>query len=208
MDIRQLFSVDGKIVLVTGGSRGIGEMIAAGFLAHGARVFISSRKAEVCDATAARLATKPKVVLWTDSFSDALSPSVPQAAVKVLTKAGFVPVGPADPAVREATEAVAIMLSLAAPYTAEEMWSRLGHEPTVATVGWPAVDEALLVQDSVTAIVQVQGKLRAKLEVSPSTTDDELSALALAEPNVQRAIDGREVRRVIVRAPKLVNVVV
>jgi leucyl-tRNA synthetase len=50
--------------------------------------------------------------------------------------------------------------------------------------------------------------VRAKLEVSPSATDDELSALALAEPNVQRAIDGREVRRVVVKAPKLVNVVV
>ncbi len=75
--------------------------------------------------------------------------------------------GPADPAVREAAEAVAILLSLVAPYTAEEMWERLGHEPTVARAGWPTVDEALLVEDSVTAVVQVQGKLRARLEVSP-----------------------------------------
>ena len=55
MDIRQLFSVEGKIVLVTGGSRGIGEMIAAGFLANGAKVYISSRKADACQATADRL---------------------------------------------------------------------------------------------------------------------------------------------------------
>ena len=55
--------------------------------------------------------------------------------------------GPADPAVREAAEAVAILLSLVAPYTAEEMWERLGHEPTVARAGWPAVDPALLVED-------------------------------------------------------------
>ena len=75
--------------------------------------------------------------------------------------------GPADPAVREAAEAVAILLSLVAPYTAEEMWERLGHEPTVARAGWPAVDEALLVEESVTAVVQVQGKVRARLEVSP-----------------------------------------
>ncbi len=74
--------------------------------------------------------------------------------------------GPADPAVREAAEAVAIMLSLVAPYTAEEMWERLGHEPTVARAGWPAVDEALLVEDTVTAVVQVQGKVRARLEVA------------------------------------------
>src|SRR4029077_20056085 len=64
--------------------------------------------------------------------------------------------GPDDPAVREAAEAVAVLLSLVAPYTAEEMWARLGHEPTVARAGWPVVDEALLVQDTVTAIVQVQ----------------------------------------------------
>lgn len=116
--------------------------------------------------------------------------------------------GPEDPAVREAAEVVAQLLSLVAPYTAEEMWDRLGHEPTVATQPWLDVDEALLVEDSVTCVVQVQGKVRAKLDVSPDVTDDELTALALAEENVQRSIDGREVRKVIVRAPKLVNVVV
>ena len=58
---------------------------------------------------------------------------------------------PADPAVREAAEAVAMLLSLVAPYTAEEMWERLGHQPTVARAGWPEVDPALLVEDSVTA---------------------------------------------------------
>jgi leucyl-tRNA synthetase len=115
--------------------------------------------------------------------------------------------GPSDPAVREAAEAVAVTLSLVAPYTAEEMWSRLGHEPTVALAGWPTVDESLLVQDSVTAIVQIQGKLRAKLEVSPDVTDTDLEALAMAEPAVQRALEGKTVRTVIVKAPKLVNVV-
>ena len=76
-------------------------------------------------------------------------------------------VGPADPAVREAAEAVTILLSLVAPYTAEEMWERLGREATVSRVGWPEVDEALLVEESVTAVVQVRGKVRARLEVSP-----------------------------------------
>jgi leucyl-tRNA synthetase len=116
--------------------------------------------------------------------------------------------GPADPAVREAAEAVAVMLSLVAPYTAEEMWSRLGHEPTVARAGWPAVDPALLVESSVTAVVQVQGKVKARLEVSPEITAADLEAQALADPAVARAIEGREVRRVIVREPGLVNIVV
>jgi leucyl-tRNA synthetase len=116
--------------------------------------------------------------------------------------------GPADPAVREATEAVALLLSMVAPYVAEEMWERLGHQPSVARAAWPVVDPALLVEESVTAVVQVQGKVRAKLEVPPTITADELEALALADEKVVAAVAGREVRKVIVREPKLVNVVV
>ncbi|MCX6399711.1 MAG: leucine--tRNA ligase [Propionibacteriales bacterium] len=116
--------------------------------------------------------------------------------------------GPADPAVREAAEAVAILLSLVAPYTAEEMWDRLGHQPSVAQVSWPVVEPALLVEDSVTAVVQIQGKVRGRLEVSPDISEADLEALALADEAVIKAIDGREVRKVIVRAPKLVNIVV
>ena len=115
--------------------------------------------------------------------------------------------GPSDPAVREAAEAVTIMLSLVAPYTAEEMWSRLGHSPTVALAGWPEVDESLLVKDVVTCVVQVAGKVRARLEVSPSVGEEELRELALADEAVQRSLEGRNIRTVIVRAPKLVNVV-
>ncbi|HET7689673.1 MAG TPA: leucine--tRNA ligase [Nocardioidaceae bacterium] len=115
--------------------------------------------------------------------------------------------GGADSAVREAVEAVAIMLSLVAPYTAEEMWERLGHQPTVAKAGWPAVDEALLVEDEVTAIVQVQGKLRAKLQVSPAISAEDLQAAAMADENVVRALEGKTVRKVIVREPSLVNIV-
>ena len=127
--------------------------------------------------------------------------------VNVTRKAIDSGCGPADPAVREATEAVAILLSLVAPYTAEEMWSRLGHEPTVARAGWPTVDESLLVQDSITAVVQVGGKLKARLEVSPDITEADLEAAAMAEPVIQRALEGKAVRKVIVRAPKLVNIV-
>lgn len=115
--------------------------------------------------------------------------------------------GPADPAVREAAETVAILLSLVAPYTAEEMWERLGHEPTVARAGWPVVEEALLVQESVTAVVQIQGKVKARLEVSPEISEVDLEAAAMADEAVRRALDGKTVRKVIVRVPKLVNIV-
>jgi len=115
--------------------------------------------------------------------------------------------GPADPAVREAAEAVAILLSLFAPYTAEDMWNVLGHPASVANAGFPQVDESLLVQQSITAIVQIQGKVRDRLEVSPDISEEELRELALASATVQKALDGRGIRTVIVRAPKLVNIV-
>jgi leucyl-tRNA synthetase len=116
--------------------------------------------------------------------------------------------GSDDPAVREAAETVAIVLSLVTPYTAEEMWERLGHEPSVATAGWPSADPAMLVEDTVTCVVQVQGKVRARLEVAPDSTESALQEAALADPAVRRAIGDAAVRRVIVRAPKLVNIVI
>jgi leucyl-tRNA synthetase len=113
--------------------------------------------------------------------------------------------GPDDPAVREAAEAVAIMLSLVAPYTAEDMWARLGHQPSVARAGWPKVDPSLLVEDTVTCVVQVGGKVRERLEVSPQISSEDLQALALA--SVSDAVGDRALRTVIVRPPKLVNIV-
>ncbi|MFZ5851660.1 MAG: leucine--tRNA ligase [Actinomycetota bacterium] len=115
--------------------------------------------------------------------------------------------GPADPAVREAVEAVAVLLSLVAPYTAEDMWARLGHAPGVARAGWPAVDPALLVEETATCVVQVAGKKRDLLEVPVGIDGDELRARVLALPAVRRALDGRGVANVVVRPPRLVNVV-
>jgi len=114
--------------------------------------------------------------------------------------------GASDPAVREAAEAVAVLLSLFSPYCAEDMWHMLGHD-NVAHAGMPVVDESLLIEDTVTCVVQVKGKVRDRLEVAPSIAEDELKELALASDAVQRALDGAAVRTVIVRAPKLVNIV-
>jgi leucyl-tRNA synthetase len=115
--------------------------------------------------------------------------------------------GPADPAVREAVETVAIMLSVVCPYTAEEMWMLLGHEPTVARAAWPTVDPALLVEDSVTCVVQIAGKIKDKLQVSPDISQADLEVLAMASTEVIQALAGQEIRMVVVRAPKLVNIV-
>nr|WP_225993443.1 leucine--tRNA ligase [Actinomadura rudentiformis] len=115
--------------------------------------------------------------------------------------------GAADPAVREAAETIAILLSLFAPYTAEESWALLGRSAPVTKAGWPTADPVLLVQETVTCVVQVAGKVKDRLEISPEISDADLEALALASPKVQDALGGPPPRRVIVRAPKIVNIV-
>ncbi len=118
--------------------------------------------------------------------------------------------GPHDPAVREAVEAVAISLSLVAPYTAEDMWQRLGHDPLIAHAGWPTVDESLLGTDLVTAVLQINGKIKDRIEVSPDISDQELERLALDNSVIKTELEQHaptEIKKIIVRAPKLVNVV-
>lgn len=116
--------------------------------------------------------------------------------------------GAADPAVREATEVVAQLLSLVSPYTAEDMWALLGHEPSVARSAWLNVDESLLVEENITVIAQVQGKLRDRFEVPADISDEDLESLARNSENVQRAIGDQQIRKVIVVKGKLVNFVV
>ncbi|WP_139200680.1 leucine--tRNA ligase [Curtobacterium sp. MMLR14_010] len=116
--------------------------------------------------------------------------------------------GAGDPAVREAVETVALGLSVFAPYTGEEMWQTLGYDASVATYGWRKADPTLLVQETLTAVVQVNGKVRDSFEVSKSIEADELERLARASKSVQRYIGDREVVKVIVRAPKLVNIAI
>ena len=116
--------------------------------------------------------------------------------------------GPADPAVREAAEAVAISLSLIAPFTAEEMWEKLGHKPSVALAGWPTIDPALLVEDAVTAIFQINGKIKTRIDVSPSISESELEAMAMSDPAVVAELAGNTPKKVITKAPKFVNIVI
>ena len=115
-------------------------------------------------------------------------------------------VGPADPAVREAAEVVSLGLSMFAPHAAEDMWSLLGHEPFVGLQQFPVADATLLVEDTIVAVVQINGKVKERLDVSPGITEAELSELALA--SVAGALVGKTIRTTIVRPPKLVNIVV
>lgn len=116
--------------------------------------------------------------------------------------------GATDPAVREAAEAIAILLSLYAPYVAEDMWHNLGHNEPVLTAGWPEIDASLLVDDTVVAVVQVKGKVKDRLDVAKDISEADLERLALESEAIQRALNGAEIRKVIVRAPKLVNIVI
>jgi leucyl-tRNA synthetase len=112
---------------------------------------------------------------------------------------------------RDGVEALAVMLSCYAPYTAEEAWARLGHDveagDSVHDAAWPTADASLLVEDTVTCVVQVAGKVRDRLEVPPGIDEEALREQALASDAVRRALGDRGVRTVVVRAPKLVNVV-
>ena len=116
--------------------------------------------------------------------------------------------GPQDPAVREAAEAIAICLSLVAPYTAEDMWEKLGHKPAIANAGWPAIDKSLLGVDNVIAILQVNGKIKDRIEVSPNISKEELEKLAIENAEIKSALAGMKVSKVVTVAPKLVNFVV
>jgi leucyl-tRNA synthetase len=126
--------------------------------------------------------------------------------VNALRKAIDGDAGAGDAAVREAAETVAKALSLFAPYTAEDMWAKLGHRPGVALAQLPEADLSLLVESSVIAVVQVDGKLRDKFEVAIDITEDALREMALNSDAVKRAIGEKSVANVIVRAPKLVNI--
>ncbi|MEV2258262.1 leucine--tRNA ligase [Streptomyces anulatus] len=117
-----------------------------------------------------------------------------------LTKAG-------GPLSRSVAERLVLLIAPLAPHIAEELWRRLGHTESVVHQDFPVADPAYVVDETVTCVVQIKGKVRARLEISPAITDEELEALALADAAVVAALGGAGIRKVIVRAPKLVNIV-
>jgi leucyl-tRNA synthetase len=116
---------------------------------------------------------------------------------------------PATAAVlREAIEALVVMLSPFTPHLVEELWERLGHAGGVVAAGWPAFDPDVAKADEVVVPVQVNGKLRSRLTVPADATEEQLRTLALADPAVQSHTQGRRVVKVVIAKGKLVNVVV
>ena len=109
---------------------------------------------------------------------------------------------------REALEAIVIMLSPMVPHICHALWQELGHDSVLIDQRWPEVDDSALRQDLVELVVQVNGKLRAKISVAADAGKNDVEALALADENVQRFVDGKELRKVIVVPGRLVNIVV
>jgi leucyl-tRNA synthetase len=110
--------------------------------------------------------------------------------------------------VREALEAVVLMLSPMVPHICHELWAALGHKTALIDVPWPIADEAALEADLVEIVVQVNGKLRGRMLVAADADNDAVGEQALADPNVRRFVTDKEVRKVIVVTGRLVNIVV
>ncbi|MGW7262871.1 leucine--tRNA ligase [Streptomyces sp. NPDC054842] len=117
-----------------------------------------------------------------------------------LTKAG-------GPLARTVAESLVLLVAPLAPHIAEELWRKLGRTGSVVHQDFPVADPAYVVDEAVTCVVQIKGKVKARLEVSPAISDEELEKVALADERVVAALDGAGIRKVIVRAPKLVNIV-
>jgi leucyl-tRNA synthetase len=123
--------------------------------------------------------------------------------------ARFEDASPAGRAVRqEAFELVTLMLAPIVPHIAERLWQALGQSGLVATAGWPRYDKSALVQDALEMVVQVNGKLRGKITVPVDADQAAIQSAALADENVQRFMEGKPAKKVIVVPRKLVNIVV
>jgi len=115
---------------------------------------------------------------------------------------------PDSDAMRYAVHALPIVIAPFAPHIAEEMWHRLGHDASVHLEPYLRVEPAALAVDALTIVVQVNGKIRARLTVPPGTSEDDAYALALEEANVKAQLDGKQVRKRIFVPDKLLNLVV
>jgi leucyl-tRNA synthetase len=127
--------------------------------------------------------------------------------INLLTAALRLPDAAEDPAIRYVVHALPIVLAPFAPHIADELWSRMGYEQSVHRERWIAPDPAALAVDEITLVVQVNGKVRAKVAAAPGISEDDAFALAMREPNVLAQLEGKQVRKRIFVRDKLLNVV-
>lgn len=109
--------------------------------------------------------------------------------------------------VREAMEVFVQMLNPVVPHLTEELWEILGHPTRLSHTPWPKASPVFLVEDVITLAVQVNGKLRGALEIAPDLGQEEIQTQALALENVQRALEGRSVKKIIIIPKRVVNIV-
>jgi len=138
----------------------------------------------------------------------AMNKAVAQIRELSNTVSSFKPQDNADQwALREGFETLIKLFNPMMPHLAEELWSQLGHETLLAGVAWPTADPALLIEDTVTIAVQVNGKMRGKITLSPDANENTARETALAENNVQKFVEGKEIRKFIYVPGKIINMV-
>ncbi len=109
--------------------------------------------------------------------------------------------------VRFALESAVSVLAPFVPHIAEELWQRLGHEESIMRSAWPTYDKTATREETVEIVLQVNGKVRSRIEVAAGTSREEMERLALADEKIQHHLGPRQVRKVIVVPERLVNVV-
>ncbi len=107
----------------------------------------------------------------------------------------------------EAIENIVLMLSPIVPHITQQLWYELGHDELLAEIKWPLCDESALKRDEIELVVQVNGKLRSKINVAANADNDSIQAMALADEKIVTNIEGKTVRKVIVVPGRLVNIV-
>jgi leucyl-tRNA synthetase len=164
--------------------------------------------------TSLRRKTHQTIQRVTRDIEDRVHLNTPIAAIMELTNELLRIVDPRPArteswkAIREATETVVVLLSPFAPHIAEELWQILGHDEGLSSVRWPSFDPAIAAEGTITLVVQVNGKLRSRLEIAADEDEETVKTRALADENVRRFVDGRDIVRVVVVPKRLVNVVV
>jgi leucyl-tRNA synthetase len=108
---------------------------------------------------------------------------------------------------KEALDILVITLSPFAPHICEEMWEIIGNEKGIVKASWPVWDESALKQDEVTIVLQINGKIRSKIQIPSDSTEDQVKQIALEDEKIKKLIEGKEIKRVIVVPQKLVNIV-